>query len=255
MPKTIRSLERGLRVLAAMQTCPISSLHEIYVATRIPKPSLLRILSTLEQVGAVSRRLADGHYRISALNRATRKRDRYDRVAEAAAPVLDRLCRKISWPSDLLVPAGDHLELRESSRVRTPFSTYFMHDRVGTPVNWVLSPSVAPIFYTVPPRNATESWPCYAGGDMASATRALSVAPMGSRPLTAWQASLCRFATTEKCMASSISSGQKRLGALTKWYNVTLGTCETPRTKSSTHSAASWSAPTSRLRHRQGATK
>lgn len=139
MPKTIRSLERGLRVLAAMQTSPISSLHEIYVATRIPKPSLLRILSTLEQVGAVSRRLADGHYRISALNRATRKRDRYDRVAEAAAPVLDRLCRKISWPSDLLVPAGDHLELRESSRVRTPFSTYFMHDRIGTPVNWVLS--------------------------------------------------------------------------------------------------------------------
>ena len=38
-----------------------------------------------------------------------------------------------------MVPAGDHMEIRESSRVRTPFSTFFMHDRIGTPVNWVLS--------------------------------------------------------------------------------------------------------------------
>jgi IclR family transcriptional regulator, mhp operon transcriptional activator len=64
--KIIRSLERGLQVLRAMQEQPISSLHEINERTRIPKPTLLRILRTLEVSGAVSRRLADGHYRISA---------------------------------------------------------------------------------------------------------------------------------------------------------------------------------------------
>jgi IclR family mhp operon transcriptional activator len=139
-PKSIRSLERGLYVLQALQEQPISSLHDVYRFTGIPKPTLLRILHTLEQAGVVSRRLADGQYRISAnQSHLTRKPDRYDRVAEAAAPVLDRLCRKISWPSDLMVPAGDHMEIRESSRVRTPFSTFFMHDRIGTPVNWVLS--------------------------------------------------------------------------------------------------------------------
>jgi IclR family mhp operon transcriptional activator len=127
-------------VLRALQEKPIASLHDIYGLTRIPKPTLLRILCTLEQAGAVSRRLADGHYRISAtLSQLARKRDRYDRVAEAAAPVLDRLCQKVAWPSDLMVPAGDHMEIRESSRVRTPFSTFFTHDRIGTPVNWVLS--------------------------------------------------------------------------------------------------------------------
>jgi IclR family transcriptional regulator, mhp operon transcriptional activator len=137
---TIRSLERGLKVLKALQENPISSLHDIYQETRISKPSLLRILHTLEKFGLISRRLADGHYRISAnLSHLARKRDRYDGVAEAAAPVLDQLCQKISWPSDLMVPAGDHMEIRESSRVRTPFSTYFMHDRIGTPVNWLLS--------------------------------------------------------------------------------------------------------------------
>ena len=88
----------------------------------------------------VSRRLADGRYRISAsLTRLGRKRDRYDRVAEAAAPVLDHLCQKVSWPSDLMVPAGDHMEIRETSRTQSPFMGYYNKDRVGMPVNWLLS--------------------------------------------------------------------------------------------------------------------
>src|SRR2546430_2597472 len=62
---TIRGLERGLRVLQTLQSSSILSLHEIHQATRISKPSLLRILNTLEHVGFVSRRLADGPYRIT----------------------------------------------------------------------------------------------------------------------------------------------------------------------------------------------
>src|SRR5438093_13657512 len=88
--RTIRSLERGLNVLQALQENPISSLHDIHQQTRISKPSLLRILRTLEQSGLISRRLADGRYRISTnLSHLARKRDRYDRVADAAAPILD----------------------------------------------------------------------------------------------------------------------------------------------------------------------
>lgn len=137
---TIRSLERGLRVLLALQDRPISSLHELYEKTGISKPALLRILQTLETSGFVARRLADGHYRISSnVTNLVRKRDQYEAVAEAAAPVLDRLCQRVSWPSDLMVPAGDHMEVRESSRVRTPFSIYFLNHRMGTPVNWVLT--------------------------------------------------------------------------------------------------------------------
>jgi IclR family transcriptional regulator, mhp operon transcriptional activator len=138
--ETIRGLERGLQVLHALQANPIASLHEIHLATRISKPSLLRILNTLEHAGYVSRRLVDGHYRISAFVRVGRKRDRYDRVAEAAAPVLDRLCQKVRWPSDLMVPAGDHMERRETNQ---PYSPFFVHpwyrDRVGQHVGWLLT--------------------------------------------------------------------------------------------------------------------
>src|SRR5262249_31927489 len=66
MTKTIRCLERGLQVLRALNATPISSLRDVHRLTGIPKPTLLRILLTLEQSGAVSRRLADGRYRISA---------------------------------------------------------------------------------------------------------------------------------------------------------------------------------------------
>jgi len=144
MPRaeTIRALERGIEVLAVLQSNSISSLRDIHLATRIPKPSLLRILKTLERAGIVSRRLADGHYRMSMFTRTTRKRDRYDRVAEAAAPVLDRLCQKVLWPSDLFVPAGNCMERRETSRPHTPFHIRpgdWKHLGVTVRANWLLT--------------------------------------------------------------------------------------------------------------------
>jgi hypothetical protein len=114
-PETIRGLQRGLQVMQVLQVSSIASLNDIYRATRISKPSLLRILKTLEHAGLVSRRLADGHYRFSSFTGAVRKRDAHERVAEAAAPVLDELCQKVKWPSDLLVPAGNHMERREAA--------------------------------------------------------------------------------------------------------------------------------------------
>jgi IclR family transcriptional regulator, mhp operon transcriptional activator len=140
--ETIRGLERGLRVLEVLQGSPISSLQEIHRATRISKPSLLRILNTLERAGLVSRRLVDGRYHLSAFRRVARKRDRYDRVAEAAAPILNRLCQKVLWPSDLLVPAGDHMERRESSRPRSTFRILPPNSEIseiGQPVCWLLT--------------------------------------------------------------------------------------------------------------------
>lgn len=140
MPKsqTIKGLERGLQVLQFLQSNPISSLHEVHTSTKISKPSLLRILHTLERSGLVSRRLGDGRYRVSAnLTRMARRRAGYDRIAEAAAPVLDRLCQQISWPSDLLVPAGDHMEIVETSQTHSPF--LIKVSGIGQPVNWLLS--------------------------------------------------------------------------------------------------------------------
>jgi IclR family transcriptional regulator, mhp operon transcriptional activator len=138
-PKTIRAVERALQVLDVLRTKPISSLHDLYGATRIPKPTLLRILHTLEKADLVSRRLADGHYRLNTHTGEVRKRDRRDRVAEAAAPVLVRLCEKVKWPSDLFVPAGDHMEKRETSRPYSPFVLRGNRGQVGRRVGWLMT--------------------------------------------------------------------------------------------------------------------
>lgn len=137
--ETVRGLERGLRVLEALEGNSISSLQELHLTTGISKPGLLRLLRTLERFGLVSRRLGDGRYRSNTnLTRTPRRHAHHDRVAEAAAPVLDRLCQKISWPSDLMVPAGDHLLLVETSRSMTPFLIGGAA-RIGTHVNWLLT--------------------------------------------------------------------------------------------------------------------
>lgn len=135
---TIRGLERGLRVLQALQMQPDSSLHELYTLTRISKPSLLRILHTLTLSAVVTRRIADGRYRIgSNLSHNPSRREHRDRIAEAAAPVLERLCERASWPSDLMVPAGDYMEIRETTRTRSPF--LLQQERIGWRVNWLRS--------------------------------------------------------------------------------------------------------------------
>jgi IclR family transcriptional regulator, mhp operon transcriptional activator len=137
-PKVIKSLERGLLVLQALQMQPDSSLQELYAFTNISKPSLLRVLHTLARSGLVTRRLADGRYRIGAtLSHAPSRREHRDRIAEAAAPILQRLCERVSWPSDLMVPAGDHMEIRETSRSRSPI--LLQQERVGLQVNWLLT--------------------------------------------------------------------------------------------------------------------
>jgi IclR family mhp operon transcriptional activator len=138
--KTIRGLERGLQVLEVVRSSSTSSLQELHDATKIPKPSLLRILATLGKRGLVYRRLSDGRYRFIDFSSPTRKRDRHERVAEAAAPVFDHLCRRILWPSDLMVPAGDHMERRETSQAYSPFfPNRTQRNRVGQHVGWLLT--------------------------------------------------------------------------------------------------------------------
>jgi IclR family transcriptional regulator, mhp operon transcriptional activator len=50
---------------------------------------------------------------------------------------LRNLCRRVRWPSELIVPAGDHLEVRESSRTETPFP--IMYVGIYHKVSWLLS--------------------------------------------------------------------------------------------------------------------
>ena len=62
----MRVLQRAAELLRALEARPGSSLAELHADTRIPKPTLLRLLGTLEAERMVWRAMADGRYRARA---------------------------------------------------------------------------------------------------------------------------------------------------------------------------------------------
>ncbi|WJJ94580.1 helix-turn-helix domain-containing protein [Neopusillimonas aromaticivorans] len=63
--KTIRALDRGLEVLDYLHRSRNASLHDLYLATGLPKATLTRIIATLEARGLIWQRLADGAFMAS----------------------------------------------------------------------------------------------------------------------------------------------------------------------------------------------
>lgn len=123
--KTIRSVERAFEVLAAVQTSPDGvTLAQLQLCTKLPKPTLLRLLKTLISVKAVRRSMADQRYRTATqLDVLTRNVSVPDRLADLAAPILDELCQQLEWPSDLTIHLGndDFMRVMESSLRQSRF--------------------------------------------------------------------------------------------------------------------------------------
>jgi IclR family mhp operon transcriptional activator len=126
--KSIRALDRGLEVLTHLQKARTASLHDLHLATGLPKATLTRVLLTLEGRGLIWQRLADGAFMASHtfLPRSPQVHDE-GFLVEVAAPVLERLCRKVNWPSVLAVPRLTHMEVIETNRPRS----YFSHLALG----------------------------------------------------------------------------------------------------------------------------
>nr|MBP8217968.1 helix-turn-helix domain-containing protein [Thauera sp.] len=62
---SIRALERGIEVLRLLGPQEGSSLRALHAASALPKPTLLRILHTLERGGLAWRSIEDGLWRRS----------------------------------------------------------------------------------------------------------------------------------------------------------------------------------------------
>ena len=118
--KPIESLGRGLQVLQVLQEMRAASLHDLYLATGIPKPTLTRILYTAHQHGLVWQRMVDGAFLPSHSQRRLEPDDD-TWLVEIASPVLDELSSRLQWPSVLAVPRLDYMETLETNSSRTYF--------------------------------------------------------------------------------------------------------------------------------------
>ena len=119
--KPIQALARGLQVLRVLQEVRAASLHDLHLATGLPKSTLTRILHTCHQQGLVWQRLADGAFLPSHAPQRRAPPDDADWLAEIASPVLERLCATVRWPSVMSVPRLYYMEVVETNSRRAYF--------------------------------------------------------------------------------------------------------------------------------------
>ena len=114
----VTAFVRGLDVLHALNTlggkAGVGAVHEL---TRIPKPTIVRILETLIHTGYVARSAVGKNYGLTAKCLALSGGfDAYDYLLRQAAPVLDAVRRRMVWPSDLAVLDRNAMAIIETSR-------------------------------------------------------------------------------------------------------------------------------------------
>ncbi len=137
--KSIRALERALDVLQVLQESKAMELKDLHQATGLPKATLLRILTTLQSRGLVWRRIADRAFLPSvAWRRRINPIDDEARLVEVAAPILERLCSRVSWPSILAAPRLDAMEVIETNSP-VAYVSHFPLGPVGFRINWLRS--------------------------------------------------------------------------------------------------------------------
>jgi IclR family transcriptional regulator, mhp operon transcriptional activator len=126
--KSIQSLARGLMVLQIVQATGAMTLHDLHRVSKIPKASLLRILKTLIEHGAIWQRIIDDAYIASySLSELANRMDSETNLVEIASPVLESLSDAVKWPSVLAVPRRTHMEVLETNAPRS----YFHHIPLG----------------------------------------------------------------------------------------------------------------------------
>lgn len=126
--KTIRALDRGLEVLGYLHRSRNASLHDLHLATGLPKATLTRVIATLEARGLIWQRLADGAFMASHTYQPRPPQVNDESfLVEVASPILGRLCQKVNWPSILAVPRLDHMEVIETNSPKS----YFSHIPLG----------------------------------------------------------------------------------------------------------------------------
>ncbi len=134
----VRALDRGLAILGCLQERRGATLHELHSILDLPKPTIFRLLHTLEDRGFVWRGMGDQQYHASYLLKLLSERlAPPDRLVEVAGPVLDWLVGRIHWPSDLSIRNGSFMQLHETSRLHSYFLLHRL--QIGFRINMALS--------------------------------------------------------------------------------------------------------------------
>ena len=126
----MRSLERGLALLVAINRRKLPSVVELSRDTRLPRPTVYRLLETLSRTGFVTR--SSPHDRYCLTSRVRALSDGFaedDWVAEIAAPLMSQLTHQLVWPVALMTFEEGRMLVRETTHEASTLS--IDHGMVG----------------------------------------------------------------------------------------------------------------------------
>lgn len=109
----VESARRVLEVLRAMNTLRIASVGDLYRATRLPKPTIVRLLETLMHDGYVARdNMCGGYYVTNRCRDLSAGSAGMSLVIEASRTAAISLTRRIKWPVGMAILDGDEIEIQ-----------------------------------------------------------------------------------------------------------------------------------------------
>lgn len=126
----VRSLERGLALLVAMNRRKLPSVVELAHDTRLPRPTVYRLLDTLSRAGFVTRSSPADRFCLTPKVRVLS--DGFledDWVAEIAAPLMAQFTRDMAWPVALMTFEQGRMLVRETTHEASVLS--IDHGMVG----------------------------------------------------------------------------------------------------------------------------
>lgn len=119
----VRAFKRGLDVLHEVNRSGGIRAGDVARALDLPRPTVYRLLETLEELGYVARSASDDRFRVTRL--ALSLGDGYDPgvvICQAAAPHLAELSKTLVWPVDLSTYENAAMVVQETTHSRSPLS-------------------------------------------------------------------------------------------------------------------------------------
>jgi len=95
----IRSVERAIDVLQALNRRPLSTLSDLHFETGLPKPSIVRLLRTLEAKGLAAQSSSYGSYHLLGRVKSLASGFHHEpQIVEAAEGIMIDFTRREGWP-------------------------------------------------------------------------------------------------------------------------------------------------------------
>lgn len=98
----IRSVERAIDLLQALNRRPLSTLHDLHCETGLPKPSIVRLLRTLEAKGLAAQSSSYGAYQLLGRVKSLSSGFHHEPlIVEVAEEIMIDFTRREGWPLSL----------------------------------------------------------------------------------------------------------------------------------------------------------